>query len=216
VGTPHASICIFGWDEMETIVGLKDLGHKVLGVDRSASALRRAHDQGLDVFKGSAEAPPPEILETPFDAVFLSNALSSCLEPRVALENAHRLLNPGGHLFAEAPNHDAHSARRAGPVWPLFEAGRNVNFFTGNSLTRFVESTGFRVDDVLYRQMIPQTYHSRLIAEREIANRIYGNDKRLDWWNATIGPWARLLRLVFLSTAQRFEIVGVIATKQAG
>jgi SAM-dependent methyltransferase len=107
VGKPHASICIFGWDEMETIVGLKHLGHKVLGVDCSAIALLRARDQGIDVFKGSAEALPPEILETSFDAVFLSNALSGCLEPRVALENAHRLLQPGGHLFAEAPNHDA-------------------------------------------------------------------------------------------------------------
>jgi hypothetical protein len=90
-----------------------------------------------------------------------------------------------------------------------------VNFFTGKSLTRLVEATSFRVDDVLYRQMIPQTYHSRLIAEREIANRIYGNSMRLGWWNATIDPWARLACLVFLSTAQRFEIVAVIATKQA-
>src|SRR5262249_43299781 len=84
VATPYASICVFGWDEMDTIVGLKDLGHKVLGVDRSASALRRAYDQGIEVFKGSADAPPPEILERSFDAVFLSNALPRCLEPRVA------------------------------------------------------------------------------------------------------------------------------------
>src|SRR5262249_34686434 len=138
--------------------------------------------------------------------------LPRCLEPREALASAHRLIKPGGHLFAEAPNHDAYSALRAGPAWPLFEAGRNVNFLTGKSLTRFVESTGFRVDDLLYRQMIPQIYRSRWIAEQDIANRIDGNSKRLGWRNATVDPWARLLRLVFLSTAQRFEIVAVIAT----
>src|SRR5262249_59738090 len=136
-------------------------------------------DQGIEVFKGSAEAPPPEIHDTSFDGVFLSNALPRCLEPRVALENAHRLLEPGGHLFVEAPNHDAYSARRAGPAWPLFEAGRNVNFFTGKSLTRLVESAGFRVDDMLFRQMIPQIYHSRWIAEQENAIRIYGYSNRL-------------------------------------
>ena len=209
-----SSVCVFGCEDVGLLVDLKKLGHQVLGVDRNASAISPARDQGIDAVLGTADSPPEKAFEVPFDVVFLNKALAGCLEPRLALQNAHRLLTPGGHLFVEVPNHSADSARRAGPAWFLCEAGRNLNFLTGNSLSRFVESTGYDVKEMLYRQMVPQFSRSRIIAEREIANRINGTSERLRWWNLTVDPWARLLRLVFKGAAQRYEIVAVIATKR--
>jgi SAM-dependent methyltransferase len=214
-GKPSASVCVFGCEEVGLMVGLKDLGHQVLGVERSANAVSRGRDRGIDVLRGAADAPPKEVFEASFDAVFLNRVLSGCLEPRLALQNAHRLLKPDGHLFAEVPNHNAYMACRAGPAWSLCDAGRNVNFLTGNSLSRFVESTSYNVKDMFYRQIVPQFSRSRMVAEQEIANRIYGNRQRLNLWNAAIDPWARLWCLVFQSPPQRYEIVAIIATKQA-
>jgi SAM-dependent methyltransferase len=213
-GRPGSSVCVFGCAQVDLLVGLKKLGHNVLGVDQNASVVSRARSQGIDALRGPADAPPDEVFKTSFDVVFLNSVLQGCLEPRMALQNAHRLLVPGGHLFAEVPNHNSYSARRAGPAWSLCDAGRNVNFLTGKCLSRFVESTGFDVKEMFFRQMVPQFSRSRMIAEREIANRIEGKSEPLRWWSATVGPWARLLRLVFQGPAQKYEIVAVIATKR--
>jgi SAM-dependent methyltransferase len=214
VGKPGSSVCVFGCEHVDLLIGLKKLGHKVLGVDRSKGAVNRARDHGIDALLGPADAPPEEVFETSFDIVFLNSVLQCCLEPRAALQNAHRLLEPGGHLFVEVPNNNADSARRAGPAWLLCEAGRNVNFLTGNSLSKFVDASGYDVKEMLYRQMIPQFSRSRMIAEREIANRTESKSERLRWRNVTLDPWARLLRLVFQGPAQRYEIVAVVATKR--
>jgi SAM-dependent methyltransferase len=211
---PGASVCVFGCDQMGLLFGLKDLGHQVLAVERNAPAVSRARDRGIEVLFGAADSPPTEVFERSFDVVFLNRVLPGCLEPRLALQNAHRLLKPGGHLLAEVPNHNAYMAHRGGPAWSLFEAGRNVNFLTANSLSKFVASTGFDVKDLFYRQMVPQFSRSRIIEEHEIANRIYGNSRPVNWWNEVIDPWARLLRLVFQSPEQRYEIVAMIATKR--
>jgi SAM-dependent methyltransferase len=194
---PHAAICIFGREHGALMRALRELGHDVLAVEN-----------------GSADAPPSELFQTSFDVVFLSGVLAASLEPRAALLNAHRLLKPGGHLLVEVSNHAADLARRAGPTWSLCDAGRNVNFFTGESLSRFVESTGYDVNDMLYRQIVPQFSRSRIVAQREIANRLGGDSPRIRSPNALIDPWIRLLRLAFQSPAQRFEIVAVIATKR--
>jgi len=219
VGKPCASICVFGCTGLDLVVGLKRLGHRVVGVERNADAVHRARDGGFEVFSGSADAPPREVFEASFDAVVLNNVLPGCREPRVALQNAHRILEPAGHLFAEVPNHESYSARRSGPAWCLFDAGRNLNFFTGKSLTRFVESTGFHVKDMLYRQAVPQFSRSRMIVEQEIWDRLYAKsnrgDSRAPSRNSTVELWTRLARLRFQRPSERFEIVAVIGTRLA-
>jgi SAM-dependent methyltransferase len=213
-GSHGSSVCVFGCEQVDLLVGLEKLGHKVLGVDQNASAVTRARKQGVDAQIGTADAPPEGVFKESFDVVFLNRVLPSCLEPRMALQNAHRLLVPGGHLVAEVPNHNAYSARRSGPAWSLCEAGRNVSFFTEKSLSRFVESTGHDVKEMLFRQMVPQFSRSRIIAERDIANRIGGKRDQSRWWSEAIDPWIRLFYLAFQIPAQRYEIVAVIATKR--
>lgn len=151
-----ASICLFGCKRLDLTVSLKELGHKVLAVEPDAAALACARDAGIDVLKGYADSPLTEIPDNSFDAIYLDGALSECLELRLALQNVSRRLVSGGHLFAEVPNHSAFSAERSGPAWFLSETGRNLNFLTGASLSRFVESTGLDLKDMLYRQFVPQ------------------------------------------------------------
>ncbi len=218
VSQPTASICLFGCEDVAIMAGLRDLGHRVLGVERNDLAVRQARDQGLEVYSGTVDAPPREVLETSFDAVFLNRALQSSPEPRAALRNVHRLMNPRGHVFAEVANHGAYSALRLGPAWHFCDAGRNLNFFTRKSLSRLFESTDFDVKDILYRQVVPQFSRERMVAEQVTWDRLYGNLKRggerLPSRTSTFDVWARLVRLIFQSPSERFEVLGIIATKR--
>jgi SAM-dependent methyltransferase len=219
-GKRTASICVFGCREVDVLDGLRDLGHQALGVELDEDACRQARARGRHVVSGSVEAPPGAIRDASFDAVFLNQVLQVCLEPRVAVQNACRLLKPGGHLFAEVPNHGAFSARRYGPAWALCNAGRHLNFLTTRSLSRLVGSTGCDISDIVYRQYVPQFAYSRLVLEREVWDRLYTDPNRIEGRRpprkTTWDLWTGLVRTIFLAPTEKYEIVGIVAIKRRG
>ena len=103
---------------------------------------------------GSAENPPNQLRTGTFDAVFLNGDLPKAHDPKAALQNARRLLEPGGYLLAEVPNHGSYSARRLGPTWSLWEAGIRLNYFTPKSLSRLIEEGGCEIKEILYRRYV--------------------------------------------------------------
>ena len=170
----------------------------------------------VDVLVGSVEALPAELSGRSFDAVYLNRVLQDCREPREALRNACRLLEPGGTLFVEVANHGSDSARRYGAAWILCDAGRHINFFTAQSLSRFLRETGFEVEDILYRQYIPQFSSSRLAAEQEVWDRMYANrnrgDGRVPPRKSAADLWTGFLRTIFRCPSEKNEILGIVAS----
>ena len=217
IGDGPASICIAGCGDLEQLTQLRELGHQVVGIDLNEQLCRDAQARGFDVWHGSAENPPEQVLRRTFDAVFLNQDLPKVTEPRAALENARRLLKSGGYLFAEVPNHGAYSARRLGPAWSLWEAGIHINYFTCKSLTRLIEEAGCEVKEILYRRYILQFTSEQLRDEQEIWDRMYSGSSRLGQnrprRKSSVDLWLDLLRTIFLRPEQKYEVVGIISKK---
>jgi SAM-dependent methyltransferase len=217
LGDGPTSICMFGCGDLELLVQLRDMGHQVFGIDASERLCRDARAQGLDVWHGSAENPPQQVLARTFDAVFLNGDLPMALEPKAALQNARSFLKSGGYLFAEVPNHGAFSARRLGPTWALWDAGVHINFFTSKSLTRFIEQAGCEVKEVLYRRYVAQFTSEQMREEQEIWDRLYSSSNRTDQKiprrKSSVDLWLNFVRTIFLPSAGKYEIVGLITKK---
>ena len=219
MGDGPASICIFGCGDLEVLVQLRDSRASGRRDRRQRATVYETRDaKGLDVWPGSAENPPKQVLSRTFDAVFLNGDLPMALEPRAALQNARRLLKSGGYLFAEVPNHGAYSARRLGPTWSLWEAGIHINYFTTKSLSRFIEEAGCEVKEILYRRYVAQFTREQMLDEQEIWDRLYSSSNRMDRniprRKSSVDLWLDFVRTIFLPPAWKYEVVGIISTRR--
>ncbi len=126
---------------------LYDGASRVIGVDPSADALRRAHARAPDVplVQGSAAALP--FRDGAFDTVVASLVLCSVPDPRRALAEARRVLRPGGemrfleHVRAMAPWR-ARLQDRVQPAWTRLTGGCHPNRDT----ERTVRDAGLSID----------------------------------------------------------------------
>ena len=131
--------------------------------------------------EGPLESPPAGVSSRAFDVVVCRAALERCLDPRLGMEQARRLLKPGGCLMVEIPNHAACSARRLGPAWHHCDAGNFVSFFTARSVSRLAVASGFVAVETLYSNYVTQFRNSRTLLERMLWDRLYANVDRKAW-----------------------------------
>jgi SAM-dependent methyltransferase len=215
VGAAPALICDIGCGNGHLLADLKLLGHHVVGVEIDEHARRRATAKGIEVFPGYAEALPDQVKVRPFELVCMIHVLEHCPDPLQALRNAAALLRPGGYLALEVPNNDAISARRSGASWFHCDAGRHLNFFTGKSLARAVESLGFRIVDRRYSGHVAAFVNDRVAAERVVWDLLY-QDENASFAGKTApnskqAQWLTLARTIFASPPRKYEVVGIIA-----
>jgi ubiquinone/menaquinone biosynthesis C-methylase UbiE len=123
----------------------------VVGLDPSAKLLERAQraagalPYSVDLIEGSAEAIPLE--DRSVDTVLTSWTLCSIPDVSRALQEARRVLTPGGRLlFAEhGRSPDPRVARwqdRLTPLWRRIGGGCHLN----RPIGRLVEEAGFRIE----------------------------------------------------------------------
>ncbi len=199
--------------------GLQNSGHKVVGIVSEQPDQGQMPARGLFVHQGSIEEPPTAILAETFDLVILSWVLHSCNHPRQALERAHKLLEPGGHVMADVPNNGAYSARRLRSGWFFCDAGSTLCFFTPRSLSRFLEMGDFEVVDHLFCNYTVQFRNSRLVIEQMLWDRLYASvvpgtvrpPRRKSQWEM----WRGLYGSIFRKPAEKCEIFGIIGKKRA-
>ena len=136
---------------------LKQLGREYVGVDVSASAVKRACAAGLDArLIDDAAALPFD--SNSFDSVVCIEVLEHLLFPNLAAAEILRVLKPGGTLFATCPNVMFWRRRIDGLFFgrwhpygdelSLEEPWRDphIRFFTATALDRMLCKVGF--DDV--------------------------------------------------------------------
>ncbi|MFF1376850.1 class I SAM-dependent methyltransferase [Streptomyces sp. NPDC058308] len=136
-------------------------GHRVIGVDWSQDALRRAHARLPYAVRGELGDGGLPFASGAADAVLFSEVIEHLVDPDSALDELRRVLAPGGHLMLSTPNLAAWYNRGlllAG-VQPVFsevslraihgrpgkEVVGHLRLYTARALREFVTAAGFEV-----------------------------------------------------------------------
>ncbi|MFE0100010.1 class I SAM-dependent methyltransferase [Streptomyces sp. NPDC059009] len=136
-------------------------GHRVVGVDWSQDALRRAQAHLPYAIRGELTDGGLPFADGAADAVLFSEVIEHLVDPDSALDELRRVLRPGGHLMLSTPNLAAWYNRGlllAG-VQPVFsevslrgihgrpgsEVVGHLRLYTARALREFVAASGFEV-----------------------------------------------------------------------
>ncbi|ELS58782.1 putative methyltransferase [Streptomyces viridochromogenes Tue57] len=162
-GRPPATVLDVGCgDGSAAAVAARVLaGHRIVGVDWSQDALRRAAHRLPGVVRGELSDGGLPFGAGSADAVLFSEVVEHLVDPDGALDELRRVLRPGGHLMLSTPNLAAwyNRALLLGGVQPVFSEvslrrihGRpgsqvvgHLRLFTARALREFVTASGFEV-----------------------------------------------------------------------
>lgn len=118
---------------------------QVVAVEPTPEMALACRERGVRVINKRIEDIRNEIEEV--DIIVSFEAIEHFFEPRLFLQQAHRLMNPGGLLVLSCPNGQGFDISVLGDV-ALAVDPEHVNFFNPRSLSRLVESCGFEVLEV--------------------------------------------------------------------
>jgi SAM-dependent methyltransferase len=147
-------------------------GHRFLGLDWSADALRRAHTRGLALIRAEAEPACLPIASGRADVVIMSELIEHLVDPDSVLDEVRRVLRPGGTLLLSTPNLAAWYNRGllALGVQPVFtevslrgvfgrpgsQVAGHLRLFTSRALVGLLAARGFgaiRVSGACYHDV---------------------------------------------------------------
>jgi 2-polyprenyl-3-methyl-5-hydroxy-6-metoxy-1,4-benzoquinol methylase len=80
-----------------------------------------------------------------FDAITFWDSLEHLPNPRAILDEAARLLRPGGIVLMGLPNFGSYQARHFGQDWFALSLPHHLYHYTRETLARLLEKSGFRV-----------------------------------------------------------------------
>jgi SAM-dependent methyltransferase len=138
-------------------------GHCFAGLDWSAPSLRLARDRGLAVLRAGLDTRLP-IRSASVDVVIMSEVIEHLVDTDTAIEEAHRVLRPGGSLLLSTPNLAAWYNRGllAIGVQPVFsevslrsvfgrpgsQVAGHLHMFTKRALVEFLAAYGLQTVSV--------------------------------------------------------------------
>ncbi len=115
-----------------------------VGVEFSEFAIDVARREfGLQVLKG--DVFHPELPEHSFGLVTMWHVLEHVIDPLATLDQARKLLAPGGLLFVELPNWSSVGRRVRGVRWSQLKPPEHINFFTPTSLALAARKAGLKI-----------------------------------------------------------------------
>jgi len=142
-----------------------DPRNTVIGVDWSAMALVQARARGLLVIQGGVDASGLPLPDAGADVVIMSELIEHLVDTDAAIEEARRILRPGGILLLSTPNLAAWFNRGllGLGIQPVFSEvslrgiyGRpghqvvgHLRLFTRRALVEFLTARGFACERVL-------------------------------------------------------------------
>jgi SAM-dependent methyltransferase len=134
-------------------------GHHFVGVDWSADALRQARARGLALIRAGVEESGLALVSASADVVIMSEVIEHLVDTDSALDEAYRILKPGGSLLLSTPNLAAWYNRGllAVGVQPVFsevslrgvfgrpgsQVAGHLHMFTRRALTGLLAARGF-------------------------------------------------------------------------
>lgn len=139
---PGARLLDVGFGDGAFLEHARSAGWRVMGVDPDPVTVASARARGLDAYQGDLHTLPAQ--PESFDAVTLSHVIEHVYDPRRFLQQAYRLLKPGGLAWIETPNLDSDGHRRFGASWRGLEPPRHLVLFGWEPLEALLRAEGFR------------------------------------------------------------------------
>jgi SAM-dependent methyltransferase len=140
---PGARILDVGCGRGVTLGALADRGFEIHGQEISAEAARGADARAkICIAQNLVEANYDAVS---FDEIIIWHVLEHLPDPRATLEEAHRILKPGGRLIVAVPNFSSLQARWSGDAWFHLDLPRHLYQFPLHALQEILVDTGFRV-----------------------------------------------------------------------
>lgn len=99
--------------------------------------------RGIELHQGTLHDTP---IEPGFDAITMWHAIEHEPRPVDALRRLRDLASKQAALLVETPNFDSVTSRLHGHRWAGLHTPRHTAIFTPSTLTRLMESTGWRVE----------------------------------------------------------------------
>jgi SAM-dependent methyltransferase len=160
VGAPASIVDVGCGDGAATILAAQvNPGHRIVGLDWSADALRHAQARGLTLVRAEVEPTGLPIASGRADVVVMSELIEHLLDPDSVLEEVWRVLKPGGTLLLSTPNLAAWYNRGllALGIQPLFtevslravfgrpgtQVAGHLRLFTARALVGLLAARGF-------------------------------------------------------------------------
>jgi SAM-dependent methyltransferase len=136
-------------------------GWQVTGVDVSPAAVGRVRNAlGLRALLGSL--PHPELRPESFDVITMWHSLEHVHRPMTALDEAYKLLAPGGKLLVAVPNIASLPFRWFGAAWYGLDLPRHLTHFAPWTLHLMLENVGFNVGPI---RMVRHSHWLRVSAK---------------------------------------------------
>ena len=127
-----------GW-----LMGLKEAGWEVQGVEIDAAAAEHADEAGIPVKCGTLR--DAQFPEASFDVVRLHYVFEHLINPGETLDEIRRILAPGGICYIRIPNIDSTTFTLFGYYWFPLDVPRHVFHYTPKSFKRLAQAHGLRV-----------------------------------------------------------------------
>lgn len=139
---PTGHILEIGASDGEFLHHLQQVGDwQVSGVELDPEMVSRARQKGMEIQHATLEqaAYPDES----FDLVVMSHLIEHVQDPVETMTETARVLKPGGYVVGETPNLDSWDYHLFGRYWGGFHVPRHLYLFSGATLARLLEKTGF-------------------------------------------------------------------------
>ena len=125
------------------LLALASQFYDCVGVERSPVAAAKARSVGIPVIESSFE--DARIEPQAFDVVIMNSSLEHVDSPMMMLTKANRKLRHGGVIAVRTPKFGGPTYRLRGATWRGFRHGYHTFLFSGETLARYLQRTGFEV-----------------------------------------------------------------------
>jgi SAM-dependent methyltransferase len=109
------------------------------GVEPVESSARHGIEQlGLNIHVGTLETAACEA--NSFDVAYSNAVIEHLQHPADVINEAFKVLRPGGLFYADTVNLDSYTWRFLGPRWKLFDPRMHLSLFTPDTLRAYCET----------------------------------------------------------------------------